>query len=547
MKKSIVLFTLMNVFAGQLALANKEAGNGGDVLKCLKSEQSKFEGLLSLDYLVTYNPMNQNADIVNLKSWKESAARIQGLLTRFAPKKAESWREFVELAENFSDYSKRRIWVAGPTALIRLEDENLVRVIPQNCRVDKAGLPTGILQTVIRQQNGKGGQVRYQIDSEMLSELRSEPTQFSFLMVHEWLWDFFDDASKIREVNRFLHSDWEKLSPRQIQDSLFRLELLSPDEHGSSDRYLTQKYIAGVIHDDLEAVRDLDSQAIRGRLKIEPGAVLGKTPELTNRLSRYFGFVGNWATPLEIAIVLGNERVVDYLVETESSDHVEDEYFALLFALVARNWKLADQLIAKRFPDWEFSKKSYWYPHLADFLIRELALADDADSVAILETKYRISPAAVPSAVAVFAKARANRVLEKLRQEGSDLAREYERPVELEEVSCGKFCIKKYSAKMMNPFFELAIEGDVAAIEYLLRFVPQSSLDDLLLISETTVSKGVLAYLGLPGLTEWETSVAQKRFSVRALLEASNSDKYKDVLQFLKDVGARSEVVPNGS
>lgn len=200
-------------------------GNGGDTVVCRKDPSNTFEGYYSLDYLLTYQHFNNNSDIVPVTTWAVSQKRILKIL------RADS-----ELSYSFSDFSKRmlnhtdiksRIWKEAAFGLVDLRDEQIVRQLPVNCRDKKPGNQGGIeiIQTVIRQR--RPDLIVYEYDPQILRDLSLRtPLQYSFLMIHEWLWDYTDDVRVLRDVNRYLHSKAaETRNPNDVRTDLVRLGL----------------------------------------------------------------------------------------------------------------------------------------------------------------------------------------------------------------------------------------------------------------------------------------------------------------------------------
>ena len=62
------------------------------------------------------------------------------------------------------------------------------------------------IQTVIRDE--RPGKTIFRFDLEALEHLGFNDIQRSFLLVHEWLWQYCDSVRSIRDINHFLHS-WE--------------------------------------------------------------------------------------------------------------------------------------------------------------------------------------------------------------------------------------------------------------------------------------------------------------------------------------------------
>jgi hypothetical protein len=210
------------------ALAGGEVGNGGDTVKCVPGGSGRYEGYYSLDYLATLD--GTSSPVVEIASWAESKQRLLTQLGDKYPDLARLLGEFLALvpmegpADPDHQYLKPRIWEEAPFGLVDIHDERLIKRLPVNCytRPDEGGAAS-ILQTVIRQKQGFA--TLYSYDPQIYRELRTDrPLQYSFLMVHEWLWDLTQDVQTIRRVNHFLHStQLDHLSAPEVRASLENL------------------------------------------------------------------------------------------------------------------------------------------------------------------------------------------------------------------------------------------------------------------------------------------------------------------------------------
>lgn len=211
-------------------------GNGGDTVFCVDSQKNAFKGYYSLDYFITYQKKTNNADIVPVNSWEESRSRILKHLKFHAPKLAESFETFLRGADLLEPSSQPgiiesvRLWVEAPFGLIDIKDERLVRSVPANC-LNQAASGSQFVQAIIRHRTK--GLITYEYDYQVLEKLKAEaPLQFSYLIVHEWLWDVLKDVRAIRNVNRLLHSvTLENSSTSALQAILSGFGVNVPDPY----------------------------------------------------------------------------------------------------------------------------------------------------------------------------------------------------------------------------------------------------------------------------------------------------------------------------
>lgn len=215
------------------AISGDKAGNGGDVATCKPSAANSFAGNYMADYLLTYRLSNRNKDVVQVTSWEESRDRVLKLLRDRAPRIAESFEAFSSLIENESNPLAPRVWEPAAFGLIYLDDQALRNNVPRNCYSLHADGRVGLTQAVIR--TVVNGRIRYLYDYPIVARLKKErPLQYSFLMIHEWLWDLTQDVQGIRRLNRFLHSTGlEAMSSTEFREYLKEYSISSERFHVS--------------------------------------------------------------------------------------------------------------------------------------------------------------------------------------------------------------------------------------------------------------------------------------------------------------------------
>lgn len=189
---SIFLMSFQFSFAGGL-----DVGNGGNVVQC--AAKSKY---LSLDYLLTKDSHEKYVKVVPAKNLNQSFQRILNLILQKLPKLHESFREFVEMVDN-RDESKKYVWEVATYDLEMIQELDVQ--LPLMCRSNRGN--TDILQAIIRKKPNSTGQIIFEYDEKILLKLKKEdPLQLSFLLVHEWLWNFVNEIEQLRKINYFLHS-----------------------------------------------------------------------------------------------------------------------------------------------------------------------------------------------------------------------------------------------------------------------------------------------------------------------------------------------------
>ena len=236
---------LLVIFFILVSKAGQEVGNGGDVVECRQSQQNTLRGLYSIDYLLTFQDSNQNNDIIKVKSLSESFFRIRKNIAKMLPEFLSSFDEFIQHIGNKNFYHKY-IWEEASFGLVDIKDEQIVTLLPENC---KTGKTNQLIQAIIRLNslnNGSINKVYYKYVPSIINRITVEnPTQLSFLYIHEWLWEISHNVENNRRLNRFFHSiAFDQLSryqitslmnaagikiPKQIVPRIFNNSICQPD------------------------------------------------------------------------------------------------------------------------------------------------------------------------------------------------------------------------------------------------------------------------------------------------------------------------------
>ncbi|MNJ94892.1 hypothetical protein D3C87_125960 [compost metagenome] len=262
---SILFFGLLNFAhaAGDGSLI----GNGGNTVFCTPSKQAVFKGFYTLDYLLDYRTSGPYSETVEVKSWEESFARIEKGLLHLSPVLAKSFHDF---SENIltGKVSSGRLWIPWDLTDVLIDDQEITQRLPDNCY--RAPQQPDLHQTVVRSYGRQS--VEYRFQKNILENLRFEsPLQFSFFIVHEWLWDFTQDVRSLRRLNWILHSkEFDSLSEQEWQDFFERTQFFNrqlPVCHRSAmmkDQILKAigKTCDKIDSEDLAQVKSLDLSSL---------------------------------------------------------------------------------------------------------------------------------------------------------------------------------------------------------------------------------------------------------------------------------------------
>ena len=202
MKSLAVWITALMLFAMHTGISafaeGASVGNGGDAIYCYASEQNNFSGYYTLDYIVA------SAEIQKHPSSDEALDAIEEQFQKKIPQLAESLSVFREAAQKSSKISDRYYWKPDQNGILSIEDEQLKEKLPRNCMDKSNPNKVNLIQLVRRLE--QGNQIKFFYDSAVMDKIRNNGNQYSWILVHEWLWNFFDNAESIRQFNEYLHS-----------------------------------------------------------------------------------------------------------------------------------------------------------------------------------------------------------------------------------------------------------------------------------------------------------------------------------------------------
>ena len=224
--KHAVFLIIGAFFFSQVLTAQVEVKNGGDIVTCAPAADSIFSGPYLLDYLATYHTYSHSheADI------KYPLEELRHMLLVAVPEVGLNFDLFV--TEYYLQTGDREnpqaahIWRGSHNDLVSIKDEelDLVSSLDKNCYADFDRGIIDLSQVVVRQNRRNIRGFIYNYDRSKLDTIKVLPWQESYLVVHEWLWNFVDHASSVREINAFLHStEAAKMDGNSLRYSLANL------------------------------------------------------------------------------------------------------------------------------------------------------------------------------------------------------------------------------------------------------------------------------------------------------------------------------------
>jgi hypothetical protein len=203
MKATIVVMNMLLTIAFMSLAQAREGGdgvgNGGGTVRCAVSAANTFNGDYLEDYVLQYN---FDLPPAKIQSLDESLNRIQNGLLKI-PWLYSDFENFRKDFLNQKDYSKESVWEPAEGGVLPIGDaEARAALLPSNC--------LDFTQAVIRvnpQTSGFDPSKRvFKYNERAIQRLQAVPLQLSFLVVHEWLWKFVENADSNRRINYQLHS-----------------------------------------------------------------------------------------------------------------------------------------------------------------------------------------------------------------------------------------------------------------------------------------------------------------------------------------------------
>lgn len=253
--------------------------NGGDFLRCRGAGGSNFTGEFALDYVVTYDTHLGTGQDPTETNFDALTARTTRILEAKLPELAASWRSYLSLLQNTDD-AQARVWRASGSGLADLPDEALVRKIDDNCKVQKDGKLVPDLNQMVRRSyyvDGGGLKIFYEYDQSTFDDARANNAlQLSYLVVHEWLWDFVREPNANRWVNHLLHTQRvEAMTAAAVRDFL-RSYGVTTDEAGQVGHPGAQEQRLHQLAEDSPACDASRRVAVAfpadaGRFEVAPG------------------------------------------------------------------------------------------------------------------------------------------------------------------------------------------------------------------------------------------------------------------------------------
>ncbi len=136
---------------------------------------------------------------------------------------SKSFREFLSLHENHED-AKKYQWNAAKYGILEIDDETYSH-IPNRCQKNaRIQIEQAFVRSEYPDPNSQNKTIIFAFNPIILSQMaEGHPIQLSFLLVHEWLWNFTSSFEQNRRVDFILHSvAFDKLSPAEAASLMLK-------------------------------------------------------------------------------------------------------------------------------------------------------------------------------------------------------------------------------------------------------------------------------------------------------------------------------------
>jgi hypothetical protein len=201
--------------AGKEGGGSTSVGNGGYAFQCTARDP-----LRSFDFYKSLEVMGRKFKISPVIWYQGSLLRISALISSKLPALSYSFDKFIQQINN-EDPLLQYVWKARSPWMIEPTFVEMGRTTAL-CK-NSSGEHLGFFTQVILRKASPDSQgsahnethVTFYYDSSLFGEL-PEVDQ-SFLLVHEWLWNFTDDLEANRKADYLLHSTWiEHASSKEV-------------------------------------------------------------------------------------------------------------------------------------------------------------------------------------------------------------------------------------------------------------------------------------------------------------------------------------------
>lgn len=185
------------------SIAGKDqGGGGGDIVFCRPTKREPVGSYQVLDF---YLWRNQNGNNLN------SLSKIIDKLKASAPSLGHDLENFVNSSPYPVGVKLTSNWLAK-NQVNQVNDEELGSALEKMNKTPRflllrKKLPSHckLKQAVLRTETPKG--IVYEYDTSILDALSKDEVQLSYILIHEWLRNYFSSAEKIRRANWVFHHE----------------------------------------------------------------------------------------------------------------------------------------------------------------------------------------------------------------------------------------------------------------------------------------------------------------------------------------------------
>lgn len=173
-------------------------GNGGQIVRCGNSDY-----YTSLDYIYIRNFISNENSLIKAIDKYSYIDFVHEKLKKISPEIASDYNAFIQsffLREKNSNSQSRYMWLETRFLPdLYLYEKN---VISGKC---KLGGGIDIALVIVRKEGQNDDTITFYYDEELIQKVNPKDISTSFLLTHEWLWNYTKSTETNRKLNAILH------------------------------------------------------------------------------------------------------------------------------------------------------------------------------------------------------------------------------------------------------------------------------------------------------------------------------------------------------
>lgn len=204
------------MFLGATAVAGGTVPNGGDMATCRPGQlpNTQIVGYYSYDYIAGLSQGYPETKYINEKTLEDYNGKLLSLLGRASGRLKDEYSKFLlSSAILWKEVSSepllnsRRVWIVSMSPTRNSTVFIAEGLLEPQCQTSRFSDGFYLLNRIVNRQVYPNGEIHFWANKFQFQKMVTQnPLQGSIVLVHEWLWEHFSNATNSRQVNLFLHS-----------------------------------------------------------------------------------------------------------------------------------------------------------------------------------------------------------------------------------------------------------------------------------------------------------------------------------------------------